>query len=146
MGLTLSEGFLLSAGVPVSVQGPEIVNGYGDGTIFLQPRGSGGRTPAYWNMDFHADYKLPLTGLGQNRNVSVILDVFNLFNRNSVMERDQDYVYEGMNGIEAWEVASNLDAFGNPKFNSSLPASPFFNTPILFQAPRSMQVGVKFTF
>jgi hypothetical protein len=145
-GLTLSEGFLLSAGVPVSVQGPEIVNGYGDGTIFLQPRGSGGRTPSYWNMDFHADYKVPLSGLGQNRNVSVILDVFNLFNRNSVMERDQDYIYEGMNGIEAWEVPSNLDAFGNPKFNSGLPASPFFNTPILFQAPRSMQVGVKFTF
>ena len=39
-GLTLSEGFLLSAGVPISAQGPEIVNGYGDGTIFLQPRGS----------------------------------------------------------------------------------------------------------
>ncbi len=44
-GLTLSEGFLLSAGVPISAQGPEIVNGYGDGTIFLQPRGSQGRTP-----------------------------------------------------------------------------------------------------
>ena len=67
-------------------------------------------------------------------------------NRNTAMERDSDYVYEGMNGIEAWQADSNLDAFGNPKFNSSLPASPYFDTPILFQAPRSMQVGVKFTF
>ena len=41
-GLTLSEGFLVSAGVPISAQGPEIVNGYGDGTIFLQQRGSAG--------------------------------------------------------------------------------------------------------
>ena len=145
-GLTLSEGFLLSSGVPVSVQGPEIVNGYGDGTIFLQPRGSGGRTPAYWNLDFHADYKVPLGRMGANRNVSIILDVFNVFNRNEMLERDQDYIYEGMDGIEAWQAESNLDAFGNPKFNSSLPKSPYFDTPILFQAPRSMQVGVKFTF
>ena len=145
-GLTVSEGFLLSAGVPVSTQGPEIVNGYGDGTIFLQPRGSAGRTPTYWNVDFHADYRLPLSRLGSARHLSVILDVFNLFNRNTTMERDSDYVYEGMDGIEAWQAESNLDAFGNPKFNPSLPASPYFNTPILFQAPRSMQVGVKFTF
>jgi hypothetical protein len=124
------------------------VNGYGDGTIFLQPRGSSGRTPAYWNRDFHADYvnKVPLGRLGANRNVSIILDVFNVFNRNEVLERDQDYIYEGMDGIEAGQVESNLDAFGNPRFNPNLPASPYFNTPILFQAPRSMQVGVKFTF
>jgi hypothetical protein len=62
------------------------------------------------------------------------------------MERDSDYVYEGMDGIEAWQADSNLDTFGNPKFNPSLPASPYFDTPILFQAPRSMQVGVKFMF
>jgi len=145
-GLTLSEGFLLSAGVPESVQGPEIVNGYGDGTIFLQPRGSYGRTPTYWNVDFHADYRLPLSRLGAGRSISVILDVFNLFNRNTVLENDSDYAYEAMDGFEAWQADSNLDAFGNPKFDPSLPASPYFNTPILFQAPRSMQVGVKFTF
>lgn len=145
-GLTLSEGFLLSAGVPVSAQGPEIVNGYGDGTIFLQPRGSQGRTPTFWNLDFHADYRLPLAGLGSNRSVSVILDVFNVFNRNEVLENDQDYIYEGMSGFTAWEVASNLDPFGNPKYNPNLPRSPFFNTPILFQTPRSVQIGFNFRF
>jgi hypothetical protein len=143
-GLTLSEGFLLSAGVPISIQGPEIVNGYGDGTIFLQPRGSGGRTPAYWNFDFHADYKIPFGS--DRRNFSIILDVFNLFNRHEELEADQDYVYEGMTGIEAWQAESNLDAFGNPRFNANLSRSPFFNTPILFQAPRSVSVGLKFTF
>jgi outer membrane receptor protein involved in Fe transport len=146
-GLTVSEGFLLSAGVPISAQGPEIVNGYGDGTIFLQPRGSAGRTPAFWNFDFHADYRLPLFAGGDARAVSVVLDVFNVFNRNQVLEHDQDYIYEGWAGFEgAWDVDSNLDSFGNPRFNANLPASPFFNTPILFQNPRSVQVGVKFTF
>ena len=142
-GLTISESFQLSAGVPISAQGPEIVNGYGDGTIFLLPRGSQGRTPAYTNFDLHADYRLPL---GNARNISVIVDIFNVFNQHEVLEADQDYIYEGMDGIEAWEVPSNLDEFGNPKFNANLPSSSFYGTPILFQAPRSVQLGLKFTF
>jgi outer membrane receptor protein involved in Fe transport len=145
-GLTISEGFLLSAGVPISAQGPEIVNGYGDGTIFLQPRGSEGRTPTFWNFDFHADYKLPFFGTGNARSLSVILDVFNLFNNHETLEVDQDYIYEGMENFDPWTASSNLDAYGNPKYNSALPASGFYKTPILFQTPRSVQFGVKFTF
>jgi outer membrane receptor protein involved in Fe transport len=145
-GLTVSEGFLVSAGVPISAQGPEIVNGYGDGTIFLQPRGSQGRTPAYWNFDFHADYRLPLFGRGDARSVSIIFDVFNVFNRHETLEVDQDYTYEGADTFDQWVVESNLDEFGNPKFNPNLPASPYYKTPILYQAPRSMQVGFKFAF
>jgi outer membrane receptor protein involved in Fe transport len=145
-GLTLSEGFLLSAGVPISAQGPEIVNGYGDGTIFLQPRGSQGRTPTYWTFDFHADYRLPIPALSGARSLSVVLDVFNVFNRNEVLENDQDYIYEGMTGFSAWEVSSNLDAFGNPRFNPNLARSPFFDTPILFQNPRSVQLGFNLRF
>jgi hypothetical protein len=44
LGPDLSEAFVLSSGVPISAQGPEIYNGYGDGVIFLLPRGSEGRT------------------------------------------------------------------------------------------------------
>jgi len=40
----------------------------------------------------------------------------------------------------------SLNRFGNPKFNANLPKSKFYKTPILFQAPRSMQVGFKLTF
>jgi len=145
-GLTLSEGLLVSAGAPISAKGPEIVNGYGDGTIFLQPRGSQGRTETYWNLDFHADYRMPFARLNSSRHLSVVLDVFNLFNRHDVLEVDQDYVYEVMEGFEAWHDAPNLDAFGNPRFNASLPRSPYYATPTLFQSPRSMQIGLKFTF
>jgi hypothetical protein len=145
-GLTLSEGLLVSAGVPINAQGPEIVNGYGDGTIFLQERGSQGRTSAFWNMDFHADYKLPIQGLGATRHVSLILDVFNLFNNNEALEVDPDYIYEGQTTFNQWVVSSNLDEFGNPRFNANLPRSPFYRTPNLLQLPRSMQIGFKFTF
>ncbi len=145
-GLTLSEGFMISAGAPISAQGPEIVNGYGDGTIFLLERGSQGRTPAYWNVDFHADYRLPITRLGAGRSISVILDVFNLFNRNEELEVDQDYTYEGQDTFNQWVVDSNLDQFGNPQFNPDLPVSPYYGQAALRQSPRAMQIGFKFTF
>ena len=145
-GLTISEGFLLSSGVPINAQGPEIVNGYGDGTIFMQERGSQGRTPKFWNVDFHADYRLPIKGLGATRHVSVILDVFNLFNQNGVLEVDSDYVYEGQSTFNQWVVPSNLDEFGNPMYNANLPRSPFYGSPILRQSPRSVQIGFKLTF
>jgi outer membrane receptor protein involved in Fe transport len=144
-GLTVSEGFSVSAGSPVSAQGPEIVNGYGDGTIFLLQRGSAGRTPTAWNLDAHVDYKLPVD-IGPRRTVSVVLDIFNVFNNHAALELDQDYVYEGMAGIAPWEDPTNLDTFGNPKYSAALAKSPFFKTPILFQAPRAVQFGVKITF
>lgn len=146
MGLTISEGLTVSSGVPISRQGPEIYNGYGDGTIFMGPRGDDGRTPSYWNFDFHADYKLRAFGANNNRRLSLVLDVFNLLNRHSTLEVDQDYVYEGMANSDPWFADSNLDAYGNPKYNTNLTGSSFYKTPILFQAPRSVQIGFKFTY
>jgi outer membrane receptor protein involved in Fe transport len=145
-GLTISEGFFLSAGIPISAQGPEIVNGYGDGTIWLKTRGTEGRTPTYWSLDLHADYRLPVFKKGSRKGLSVIVDAFNVLNRHQVLEVDQDYIFEGMAGIDAWEDPANLDTFGNPKFNASLPASPYYKTPTLYQSPRSVQLGVKLTF
>ena len=45
-----------------------------------------------------------------------------------------------------WFEDDRLDEFGNASFHSDLPASPYFNTPLLYQAPRSIQFGVKFTY
>lgn len=155
-GLTVSEGFYFSSGIPYSALGPEIYNGYGDGTIHLQPRGAAGRTPNFWSLDLHADYPLPIMR-GTGRAVSIILDVFNVTDQNAVLEVDQEYLYEGMEGdprFACWFASAagdgctgnNLDDFGNPKFNGSLPASPYFGTPALYQSPRTAQLGVRVTF
>ncbi len=143
-GLTLSEGFLLSAGVPISAQGPEIVNGYGDGTIFLQPRGSGA-DPAYWNADFHADYRIPLGRLGSGRSISVILDVFNLFNNNEELEEDQDYTYEGRE-LRALGRRLQPGSVRQPEVQPESSGESVLQHASLRQNPRSMQIGFKFTF
>jgi len=145
-GLTVSEGFFLSAGIPISAQGPEIYNGYGDGTIWMKTRGTEGRTSAYYSLDLHADYDLPVFGRKSGKRLSIIVDAFNVLNKHETLEADQDYVYEGMPNIDEWEDPSNLDSFGNPKFNPSLTPSSFYKTPILYQAPRSLQIGIKLAF
>jgi outer membrane receptor protein involved in Fe transport len=150
-GLTVSEGFYFSSGIPYGALAPELYNGYGDGTIHLVPRGTAGRTPNFWNLDLHADYVLPfLTGTG--RSMSVIVDIFNVTNQKEVLEVDQDYYYQAMDGHEIWDSSdpaydpSTLDAFGNPILTNKLAASPFYGTPFLIQSPRSVQVGFKFTY
>lgn len=146
-GLTVSEGFQFSAGIPIDKRGPEIYNGYSDGNVFFVPRGSSGRTPNYWNLDLHADYRLPFFNQA-GRSVSAIIDVFNVTNNHTVLEVDTDYVYEGMDPaiLALWERDANLDAFGNPKYDPNLAHSPFYGTPTLYQQPRSVQLGVKLTF
>ena len=146
-GLTVSEGFVFSSGIPTDKRGPEIYNGYGDGNIFFESRGSSGRTPSYWNLDLHAAYTLPFFKTS-SRGISVILDVFNVTNNHEVLEVDNDYVYEGMDPdvLAQWEDESNLDSSGNPMYDASLPNSEYYGTPILYQAPRVIQLGVKFTF
>ena len=124
-GLTVSEGFYFSSGIPYSALGPDELNGYGDGTIFLQPRGDAGRTPNFWNLDLHADYALPIFR-GTNRGLSLIVDIFNVTNNDETIEVDQDYDYQAL--------------------EDRTQASPFFGTPSLLQAPRSVQIGAKFTF
>jgi outer membrane receptor protein involved in Fe transport len=146
-GLTVSEGFLYSAGIPYDKRGPEIYNGYGDGNIFFEPRGSAGRTPDYWSLDLHAAYTLPFFKTSE-RGISLIVDVFNATNNHEVLEVDSDYIYEGMDPavLALWESEDNLDANGNPMYDPSLPHSEYYGTPILYQSPRVIQVGVKLTF
>jgi Carboxypeptidase regulatory-like domain/TonB dependent receptor/TonB-dependent Receptor Plug Domain len=149
-GLTVSEGFYLSSGVPISALAPDIEQGYGDGTIFLTPRGSMGRTPTYYNLDLHGDYSLPFFNNG-GRKLSAIIDIFNVTNAHKPLEVDTDYVYQGIESQQGaayapWFEDANLDANGEPLFNANLPASRFFGTPRVYQAPRSFQVGLRFTY
>jgi Carboxypeptidase regulatory-like domain/TonB dependent receptor/TonB-dependent Receptor Plug Domain len=149
-GLTVSEGFYYSSGIPISALGPDIENGYGNGTIFLKPRGSEGRTPNYYNLDLHADYAIPVFR-NTSTKLSAIVDVFNVTNANKALEVNTDYIYQGIETAEGnqfapWYAPSNLDANGEPKFNAALPASKFFGKGSVFQAPRTVQVGLRLTY
>jgi hypothetical protein len=144
-GLTVSEGLYYSSGIPISMLAPDTVNGYGDGTIFLKSRGSEGRTPNYYNLDLHADYALPIFRNSSTK-LSAIVDIFNATNAHKALEVDQNYIYQGMPGATFYDAPAHQDANGEPIFIAGGPSSPYFKTGSVFQAPRTVQVGLRLTY
>jgi hypothetical protein len=134
-GLNLGGGINLSSGRPFT---PMVANpNYGsDGEIPAAPRGSGiqtvegfmTRSPFERQVDMQASYALKTGG---DRRVTLIADVFNLFNQRRVTYYNQD--------VELENGAPNPD-FGQP-INSQLSGNP-----PQFQAPFNMRVGIRFEF
>jgi hypothetical protein len=79
-----------------------------------------GRTDAVWNLDLHASYDMRLRG--DRSQLTFMLDIFNVLDRTDVLETD-DFV-------EITPERPNAD-FGRAGF---------------YQPPRSVHLGVKFTW
>ncbi len=138
-GLTLSEAFVYSAGYPLSA----IVATF-PRRIYLTPRGTEGRGPDHWTLDLHGAWRLPRMGLPVD--TSVIVDVFNATNNHQALDLEEEYVYQGMPGWQAWYDSGNLDEFNLPRYRADLPVSPFYGSPLIYQQPRSFQLGIKLSF
>jgi hypothetical protein len=94
--------------------------------VFLQPRGSVGRTPSVFDLNFRLAYTLPTWKGGVRPRVS--LDLFHLTNSRTTIKQD-DVHYLG------------LDANGNQGL-----VNPGFNRGLLFQPPMSARLGVTLDF
>jgi hypothetical protein len=117
-GLNLGNGFLLGSGRPLT---PFAARGFPEG-----PRGSGiqtndgfkERTPVEFSFDLHADYTVPIG----SRQLLLMADIFNLFNRQGVLAYNQ----------------STERSIGNPNVDYGIPTQ--------LQDPRQVRVGVRFVF
>jgi outer membrane receptor protein involved in Fe transport len=135
MGLSLGAGLDLSSGAPLTplAANPNYTNG---GEIPEAPRGSGlqtidglkTRTPFQSLVSLQASYQFKLQG---TRNVTVLADVFNLFDAQTVMMYDQWTQLTG--------PAPNPD-FGKPV------TQVLGGAPPQFQTPRQVRFGVRFNF
>jgi hypothetical protein len=141
-GLVLSESLFYSAGRPVSMLAPQGVT-IGRRVLHLVPRGTAGRTADYWTLDLHGEWRPPFLGL---RHVSLVADVFNATNNHEAVELDEAYFYAGMPGFNRWTTPDNRDEWGYPRYDPSLPGSVYYKTPTLYQAPRSVQLGVRIRY
>ena len=112
---------------------PNYTNG---GEIPVAPRGSGiqtadgfrTRTPVVKRVDMQASYRLPLGG---RRSLTLLADVFNLFNSRDVLMYDQ------------WtQLTGPAD---NPDFGSPI-TQVLGGAPPQFQAPREVRLGARFGF
>jgi len=133
MGLNLGVGFNLSSGKPLTnlAANPNYANG---GEIPVTARGAGiqtidgfkTRSPFENQLDMQASYSL---NLGGARKVTLLADVFNLFNT----QRVTDY--------NNWSESS----FDTPNPDFGTPTSQNISGP-QFQAPRGIRVGARFAF
>ena len=133
-GLTLSGGLNISSGKPLTgfAANPLYQNG---GEIPLTPRGAGmqttdgvqTRSPFTTTVDGHAAYSLKF---GDRRSLALIADVFNIFNRRTVIDYD-NYFEKTFGSV-------------NPDFGVAGASSVTAGQQFL--APRQLRVGARLEF
>jgi hypothetical protein len=135
-GLNLGLGFNVVSGKPLTplAPNPNYSNG---GEIPVAARGSGvqtvdgfkTRTPFQSQVDFQAAYDFKFGG---SRRVSLMADIFNLFNQQTVLDYDN---------------FSEITFGGGPNPNAGLATSSVFaGNPPQIQTPRQARVGVRLSF
>jgi hypothetical protein len=135
MGLGVGVGLSLSSGAPLTplAANPNYTNG---GEIPEAPRGSGiqtvdgfrTRTPFQSEVSLQASYKL---NLGGSRTVTLLADVFNLFDTRTVLMYDQ------------WTQLTG--PVPNPDFGAPI-TQVLAGAPPQFQTPRQIRLGARVSF
>ena len=118
-GLSVGASLSYLTGTPVSRLGYH--NGYGRYELFLLPRGSEDRTPNVAKLDINLAYVLKISGKKQ---VRFMVDIFNLLDSQTAASLDQRYNFQE----------------GDPQTNAN------YLRGNAFQAPRSIRLGVRFSF
>ncbi len=110
-GLDVGVGAHWESGVPLTAQGYSVT--YRNFEYYLTTRGALGRGPSDYEADIHAGFPIPVGG----SHVSLLLDVFNIFNRQSATNLDQRYNQSG-------DPACTGIPYKPPVNNVPQPASP----------------------
>jgi hypothetical protein len=123
-GLTLGTSFFWESGTPLTNFGRFRNSGY---SYFITPRGSAGRTPSVWDLNFRLTYNLGNL-FNSELKPKIKLDLLHLFSQRTPVDYDQTHYY-------------GQDANGQP----SLPNSDFLN-PISYQPPFTARIGLEVEF
>lgn len=128
--LLTSASFTAQSGIPFNQLIPHFL--YGDNEGFGVPRGTAinpitgsNRTPSTMQLDLGAYYPI---AFGESKELRFTFDAFNVFNQQKAIRQD-----------ETFQISSG--AVGVPNQNN-----PFYGTGTIFQFPRALRLGVKFSF
>ncbi len=138
-GLTVGATAYWRTGVPITAYGYSFA--YQNWEFYLSDRGAFGRTNDEYEADLHLGYPIKLGGASLN----VLLDVFNVLNRQGEINRNMQYDvvedYEVMN----YDTGAVLPPI-TPGDTTRPPTNPAFNHANAWQAPRSIRLGLRLTF
>ncbi len=154
-GLNLGLSTWYFSGLPLNAYGYS--QGYANWEYFVVPRGSVGRGPSDWEANIHLSYPIKV---GDRARLTVLADVFNLFNRQATIQYDERYNLpsdgDPCAGIPAnicgsgggiANIPNTIDPVGsvpNPRATATNP--DYLKKGITFTEPRSIRFGVRFTF
>ena len=131
-------GVTVVSGTPISVLG---VDPQSSGSIFVLPRGAGGRLPPIASIDLHLAYGRDLP---HKARAELTFDVFNLANFQAVTSVNQTWTSDNVGPIAGGTVAD----LRNLRSTSGAPVTlnPNYGQATGYQAPLNMRVGVRVVF
>jgi hypothetical protein len=119
---------------------------YGQNEAYLLPRGSGPRLPWMFSMDARVAYAVRFA---KTNAVELTLDVFNIFNFQAEIRREQAYTTSDVlpieNGTEA-DLATKIRHASTADPFLSSEKNPAFGLPQAYQPPRYFKFGLRTTF
>jgi hypothetical protein len=153
-GLQIGGSFHWLSGTPLTAYGYSFA--YANWEYYLTPRGSMGYGPSDYEADVHLGYPIKM---GRSTKATVVMDVFNIFNRQSATMLDQRYnlVPDGpCGGIPGALCNGDGGLVTNPgtltpvsqlaNARASATNPDFLKSGRFFTLPRSARIGVRFTF
>jgi hypothetical protein len=138
-GLTVGGTAYWRTGVPITAYGYSFA--YENWEFYLSERGAFGRTNDEYEADLHLGYPWKVGGM----EVNLLMDVFNVLNRQGETNRNMRYDniddYYPMN----YSTGAILPPI-KPGDTTRPPTNPAFNHANAWQAPRTVRLGVRLTF
>ena len=146
--LTLGTSFRYQSGYPISLKASN--NRYGFGSVYLLPRGSGGRVEANYNWNLSIGYAYPLPG---ELELEVAVRWFNVTNAKAALRVDENYSFENSRAV----AGGDLGDVKHAKIQGSQNPNDFFQRGVVspqgnfgvqtaFQNPTAAQFDVILRF
>jgi len=147
-GLTAGLSAFWRDGTPITAMGYSFA--YQNYEYYLSERGAFGRVNSQYEADLHLGYPIKLPG---DLELNVLVDVFNLLNRQGETRRSQRYTTSDFEyRVIDWDTgvpyppitpAESRD-YGNPDARTQ--QNPAFNTATRWQDPRTIRLGLRLSF
>jgi len=147
MSASLGLSYRGNSGTPISAIGAHPLYGFSE--AFILTRGASGRTPWVNNIDSNIGLNYNVTKTNQ---LSLTLDVFNIFNFQQVATVDQDYTFKSVLPIPGGKPAGGkltpdqLVDVETDKVLTDADVNKNYGKAASYQAPRQIRLGLKYTF
>ena len=146
--MTLGSSFRYQSGYPISLRGSN--NRYGVGSVYVVPRGAGGRVEGNYNWNLSLAYGYPLK---DDLELEVAVRWFNVTNAKSALRVDEIYSFDTTRAV----AGADLSDVKHTKVQSAGRPGEFFQRDVIapqgnygvrtaFQNPTAAQIDVVLRF